>query len=61
MKSERKNYFAYAFDKLDDEAQILLETLTARLSEIHDTSPEKLTATGKKAKNILQPNRKQDN
>jgi hypothetical protein len=60
-KPERKNYFPYAFDKLDEEAQIRLETLAARLVEIHGTSPEKQVFTGKNPENTLQQSKTQDN
>jgi hypothetical protein len=48
--TERKNYIAYALAKLGVQDQAYLETLTARLAEIHKTSPEMQSLTGKKPK-----------
>jgi hypothetical protein len=60
-KMERKNYLIYAFNKLCDEDQASLESLTAQLTQIHRTSPEKQVLTGKNPENTLQQNKRQDN
>jgi hypothetical protein len=59
-RAERKNYLAYALDKLDDKGQAYLETLTAQLSEIHQTALEKQVLTGIKPKNRVQQNIRED-
>jgi uncharacterized membrane-anchored protein len=57
----RKTRLATVFDTLTEPNKEYIETLTAQLSEIHRDSPEKRTLTGKKAKNILQQSKTQDN
>jgi hypothetical protein len=52
--TERKNHLAYALDKLNDQDQAYLETLTAQLAKIHGTSPETQRLTGKKPKSKVQ-------
>jgi len=54
-KSERKNYIAYAFDRLNPKNQTCLETLTAQLAQIQAGNPEEQAETRKRAKNIVQP------
>jgi hypothetical protein len=56
-RTERKNYIAYALPRLDDPDQAYIEAITAQLAEIHETSPEKLSSTGKKLKTIVQQNK----
>jgi hypothetical protein len=55
----RKDYLIYGLDKLADEDQAYLETLTAQLAEIHETSPETQLLTGKKPKSRVQQNKEQ--
>jgi hypothetical protein len=50
----RRNYLSAAFDRLCEEDQAYLETLTAQLAEIHETSPEKRVVAGKKPEIIVQ-------
>ena len=57
---ERKNYLTYGLGKLADQDQAYLETLTARLAEIHETSPEAQVLTGKKPKSKVQQNISED-
>jgi hypothetical protein len=53
----RSRRLAASFDRLDDQDQAYLETLTAQLAEIHEISPETCVATGKKPKNKVQQNK----
>jgi hypothetical protein len=59
VKKARHRRLAASFDRLADEDQAYLETLTARLAEIHETSPETKFLTGKKPRNKVQQNKEQ--
>jgi hypothetical protein len=45
---------------LSDQDQAYLETLTAQLAGIHETSPETQDLTGKNVKTIVQQNKGQE-
>jgi hypothetical protein len=57
----RRNRLSAAFDRLGEKDQTYLETLTSRLAEIHETSPERQVVAGKKAETIVQQNKEQKN
>jgi hypothetical protein len=56
----RSRHLAASFPRLGDQDQAYLETLTAQLAGIHETSPESQAVTGKKAKTIVQQNKGQE-
>jgi hypothetical protein len=56
----RRNRLAAAFDRLCENDQAYLETLTAQLTEIHKISPETQILTGKKTETIVQQNKEQE-
>jgi hypothetical protein len=55
-RKARSRRLAVSFDQLGDQEQAYLETLTAELAEIHQTSPETQFSTGKRPKNKVQQN-----
>jgi hypothetical protein len=57
----RRNHLSAAFDRLSEKDQAYLETLTAQLAELHETSPETHLITGTKAEIIVQQNKEQKN
>jgi thymidylate kinase len=56
---DRSRRLAASFNRLNDQDQAYLETLTAQLAEIHETSPETQVVTGNKPKNKVQQNKEQ--
>jgi uncharacterized membrane-anchored protein len=60
-KKARSRHLSAAFDRLSEKNQTYLETLTAQLAEIHETSPEMQVVTGKKPETIVQQNKEQKN
>jgi hypothetical protein len=48
------------FDRLVEKDQAYLETLTAQLAGIHETSPESQAVTGKKTETMVQQNEGQE-
>jgi hypothetical protein len=59
-RKARSRRLAASFDQLGDQDQAYLETLTAQLAEIHETSPETQHLTGKKPENKVQQNISED-
>jgi hypothetical protein len=57
----RSRHLAAVFDKLGEQDQAYFETLTAKLAEIHETSPETQFLTGKKPETVVQQNKEQKN
>jgi hypothetical protein len=58
--ADRSRHLAVSFNRLGDQDQAYLETLTAQLAEIHETSPETQVSTGKKPKNRIQQSISED-
>jgi hypothetical protein len=56
----RSRHLAASFPQLSDQDQAYLETLTAQLAEIHETSPETRFSTGKTSEDIVQQNKGQE-
>jgi type II secretory pathway component PulM len=56
----RSRHLAASFPRLGDQEQAYLETLTAQLAEIHETSPETQDLTGKTSEDIVQQNKGQE-
>jgi hypothetical protein len=59
-RKARSRRLAASFDQLGDQNQAYLETLTAQLAGIHETSPETERLTGKKPKSRVQQNTSED-
>jgi hypothetical protein len=59
-QKSRRRRLAAVFDRLGGQDQAYLETLTAQLAEIHETSPETQLLTGKKPKSKVQQNTSED-
>jgi hypothetical protein len=57
---DRSRHLAASFSRLSDQDQAYLETLTAQLAEIHETSPEAQVSTGKKPENRIQQSISED-
>jgi hypothetical protein len=56
-RTQRENYLTQAFERLTPQNQIRLDTITAQLARLHETSPESRPAGGKKPKSVLQHNK----
>jgi thymidylate kinase len=57
---DRSRHLAASFNRLGEQDQAYLETLTAQLAEIHETSPEMQVVTGKKPENRIQQSISED-
>jgi hypothetical protein len=60
IKKARSRHLSAVFDRLSEKDQTYLETLTAQLAEIHQTSPETRFSTGKKPETVVQQNKGQE-
>jgi hypothetical protein len=56
----RSRRLSTVFNRLCEQDQTYLETLTAQLAEIHETSPERRFSTGKTSEDIVQQNKAQE-
>jgi hypothetical protein len=61
VQKARSRRLSASFDRLSEKDQAYLETLTSRLADIHETSPEKKIVAGKKPKIVVQQNKEQEN
>jgi hypothetical protein len=60
IKKAKSRRLSAVFDRLSEKDQTYLETLTAQLAEIHQTSPETQFSTGKTSEDIVQQNKGQE-